>query len=185
MPGPDVCSWCTGNASTARAVAYIARLSGASAGSTYGSWAMAWVNNASSCSFWRNHVDLASAREMRSVPLRQLTTETRQLANSASGAVRNGAQWCAVVRSQRCGLCGADCVVLSVQCGVCSAESAVRSVQCGVCSAECAVRSGAEWSEGLSPLCWLWVAPFAVTSGGFSRRVFRRWPHPQQHQHHC
>ena len=42
-PGHCACSWCAGNASTARAVAYIARLSGAVGGTTYGRYALVFV----------------------------------------------------------------------------------------------------------------------------------------------
>ena len=53
-----------GNARTARGVAYIARLSGASAGTTYGTQVYVWNTTASSCRFWRKMLELPSAGQM-------------------------------------------------------------------------------------------------------------------------
>eukprot|EP01043_Picozoa_sp_COSAG02_P027594 COSAG02_NODE_1636_length_11551_cov_2.706863_5_plen_580_part_00 len=63
--GPDVGGDThPGNASTARAVAYIARLSGAVGGTTYGTQIYVWNTTIGSCRFWRTMLQLPSARQM-------------------------------------------------------------------------------------------------------------------------
>ena len=53
-----------GNARTARGVAYIARLSGAVGGTTYGTQIYVWNTTAGSCRFWRTMLELPSAGQM-------------------------------------------------------------------------------------------------------------------------
>lgn len=63
--GPDVGGDThPGNATTTRGVAYIARLSGAVGGTTYGTQIYVWNTTTGSCRFWRTMLQLDSAQQM-------------------------------------------------------------------------------------------------------------------------